>query len=147
MAAVNGSRKKKGRARLPRRFQHDRRDLHRPVAPVFSGAEMYLRNLALCFASLSSAPPLSSTWKFLLSLCPQPTLWLPLLSSKRPGGTGRGSASRQCSSGKLYSLQLCCLSSLCCCLSKENDVSHWDLLEETILCGFIFPISMFLCTG
>lgn len=73
---------KKGRARLPRRFQHDRRDLHRPVVPVFSVAQMYLRNLALCFTSLSSAPPLSSTWKFLLHLCPQPTLWLPLLSSK-----------------------------------------------------------------
>lgn len=36
---------KKGRARLPRRFRHDRRDLHRPVVPVFSVAQMYLRNL------------------------------------------------------------------------------------------------------
>ena len=146
MAAVNGSRKNR-RSRLPRRFQHDRRDLHRPVVPVFSVAEMYLRNLAFCFTSLSSAPPLSSTWKFLLSPRPQPTSWLPLLSSKRPAGTGHGSTSRQCSSGKLYSLELCCLSILCCCLSKQNHISHWELLGETILCGFIFPISRFLCTG
>lgn len=138
---------KKGRARLPRRFRHDRRDLHRPVVPVFSVAQMYLRNLALCFTSLSSAPPPSSTWKFLLLLCPQPTLWLPLPSSKRPGGTGHGSVSRQRNSGKLYSLELCCLSILSCCLSERNHVSHWELLGDTILCGFIFPVSRFLCTG
>ena len=105
MAAVNRSRKK-GRARLPRRFQHDRRDLHTPVVPVFSVAEKYLRNLALCFTSVSTAPPLSSTWKLLLSPGPQPTLWLPLRSSKRPGGTGRGSTFRQRRSGKLYSLEI-----------------------------------------
>lgn len=29
---------RKGKARLPSRFQDDRRDLHRPVVPVFSVA-------------------------------------------------------------------------------------------------------------
>lgn len=62
VAVVNRSTKK-----LPRRFQTDRRDLHRPVVPVFSVPEMFLRNLALCFTSVSSAPPLSSIWNFLLS--------------------------------------------------------------------------------
>lgn len=86
--------KKKGRARLPRRFQHDRRDLHRSVVPVFSLAERYSRNLSLCFTLLSSALLLSSAWKLLLSPCPQPILWLPLLSSKRLGGTRYDSALR-----------------------------------------------------
>lgn len=70
-------------------------------------------------------------------------LWLPFLSSERPGNTGHGCTLRQCSSGKLYSLELCCLSILCSCLSKSY-ISHWELLGETTLCGVIFSINSFL---
>lgn len=48
---------------------------------------------------------------------------------------------RESSSGKLYSLELCCLSILCSCLSKKNNISHWELLGETTLCGFFFSIN------
>lgn len=114
------------------------------MVPVFSVPEIFLRNLTLCFTSVSSAPPLFSIWNFLLSTAHPVDA---VATYKKSGGTGHGSASRQCGSGKLQSLDFCCLSILPHCLSEEDHKSHWKLLQETIICGFIFPISRCLCTG